>query len=1047
MLPLHRRVGRLHGLLLALTLILSAAIPSPRLGAAEAPRRPFALAAADAEVTLEKFSDQAGAQVVYLIEEVRGVTTQPVQGVFAVRDALERLVAHTVLRVERDGKTGAFVIRREPKSHRTLKTPDSPTTAPSPSMKPSLPSRLKAALTALTASVLSAQTAPPATVGSTAKEEAVTLSPFEVTAATDTGYMATHTLAGSRLNSSLLTTPAAISVFTKDFLADIGASDVMEASLFALNASPLFQNAPSANFEANVFSNNSVEFRGFGGGGQARNYFPWAVASDSYNVERLDFSRGPNSILFGTGTPGGIINVTPKRANLRANGGSVAVRLGSWEAYRSTFDYNYVIKKDVLAARLNAVWDDAGSYINHGFTRRQGLHGVVTFQPFKHTTIRLDGEKLNQDRNIGRTFPLLDFFSGWSGATIPTAGGALPANAGLALIPAANPVVIYDAHGKTARNWAGMGRTATDRGSAREPALSRTQNFSGPDDRNDANVSNYTVMIEQRVFDKFYLEGAFNRIIYDLNLNRPLLGGTGSSYGVHIDPNAQLPGGAPNPNVGQPYAEGNWTKVTQGNDSKDYRLTASYEIDLGRWAGRHQIAGLYGGRDDRFRSMTRRETDINRVFAPTRALSDNAHQIIRRHYLQYGDGPSETNLSNIDGVSGINAEFIAWLPGQVTDQLTRQDYQQVSMVSHFWRDRLTLVGGVRNDDFKTKSKATTAQDAIGSYYIVGDFGAWGTPAGKKTKTYGAVLRLLGGLHAYANYSENFNNQSNRVPIIGSDGKYTLAPIPPRAGQGRDYGLRFGTPDGRINASLGYYETSELNRTFFWFGAINTQARIIIDRLEPGQWIANFQDTSSTEGKGFEFEVTANLTPRWRLTANASKKMTELSNQGSFFKQVWAQKRTAWRATGDTVVINAMNIIEPVLTSFVKDGQKRLGEREYMGNLVTHYQFAPAGPLGGVSVGGAARYLGPAIIGYDDANADNQPELFKGKSDTVLDLNVGYRRKLRDRRTLQFQLNVKNALQNNMVQQVGIVAVAFDQEGGTILYKRPREFLLTATLNF
>ena len=38
-------------------------------------------------------------------------------------------------------------------------------------------------------------------------EETLVLSPFEVNATADTGYMASSTLAGSRLNSSLLTTP------------------------------------------------------------------------------------------------------------------------------------------------------------------------------------------------------------------------------------------------------------------------------------------------------------------------------------------------------------------------------------------------------------------------------------------------------------------------------------------------------------------------------------------------------------------------------------------------------------------------------------------------------------------------------------------------------------------------------------------------------------------------------------------------------------------------------------------------------------------------
>ena len=123
MLPLTRQVGRLHRHLLTLTLILLFALPPPHLRGAEVARRPFAIPAAVAEVTLETFSDQAGAQLVYLIEDVRGVTTHPVQGTFAIRDALERLVARTELRVELDGKTGALLIRRDRKSRAPAESP------------------------------------------------------------------------------------------------------------------------------------------------------------------------------------------------------------------------------------------------------------------------------------------------------------------------------------------------------------------------------------------------------------------------------------------------------------------------------------------------------------------------------------------------------------------------------------------------------------------------------------------------------------------------------------------------------------------------------------------------------------------------------------------------------------------------------------------------------------------------------------------------------------------------------------------------------------
>ena len=121
---------------LALVLILCIGGPAMRLYGADPERRSFALAAGEAEKTLETFSDQADVQIVFLVGDVRGVKTQPVQGAFAIREALDRLIAHTELRVEVEGKTGAYVIKRDrrvPSPKEALKS----TQTPRPSMKPS----------------------------------------------------------------------------------------------------------------------------------------------------------------------------------------------------------------------------------------------------------------------------------------------------------------------------------------------------------------------------------------------------------------------------------------------------------------------------------------------------------------------------------------------------------------------------------------------------------------------------------------------------------------------------------------------------------------------------------------------------------------------------------------------------------------------------------------------------------------------------------------------------------------------------------------------
>jgi len=149
---------------LALVLILCIGGPAMRLSGAEPERRSFALAAGEAEKTLEMFSDQADVQIVFLVGDVRGVKTQPVQGAFAIREALDRLIAHTELRVEVDGKTGAYVIKRD-RRVRSPKEALKTTQTPRPSMKQSSRTLLAVFAGLFTASTtVDAQTAAPPSV-------------------------------------------------------------------------------------------------------------------------------------------------------------------------------------------------------------------------------------------------------------------------------------------------------------------------------------------------------------------------------------------------------------------------------------------------------------------------------------------------------------------------------------------------------------------------------------------------------------------------------------------------------------------------------------------------------------------------------------------------------------------------------------------------------------------------------------------------------------------------------------------------------------------
>ncbi|MES2696357.1 MAG: STN domain-containing protein [Verrucomicrobiota bacterium] len=80
--------------------------------AAEIRRKVFSLPAGEASEALSKFTEQSGEQVVYLLNQVKGVRTNPVNGRYSAREAIQRLVADTVLRVVEDKQTGAFMIQR-----------------------------------------------------------------------------------------------------------------------------------------------------------------------------------------------------------------------------------------------------------------------------------------------------------------------------------------------------------------------------------------------------------------------------------------------------------------------------------------------------------------------------------------------------------------------------------------------------------------------------------------------------------------------------------------------------------------------------------------------------------------------------------------------------------------------------------------------------------------------------------------------------------------------------------------------------------------------
>jgi hypothetical protein len=283
----------------------------------------------------------------------------------------------------------------------------------------------------LLAAGLSAQT--PATPPTAPVEEPVVeLSPFVVTSSDNKGYQATSTLAGTRLRTELRDLGNAISVVTKEFMEDVNAGDVSDLLVYTtgtevggiegnfLGMNPNSGDATSAEIYAPPQGFTRV--RGLAAADITRgDYFRTSIPIDAYNTERIEINRGSNSVLFGLGSPAGIINNALKQARLDRNLGQLTAQFDQFGTTRQQFDYNLALLPKQLGLRVNLLNEDTRFKQGFTFERDRRAHVAATWQPdfalFRNSavldrpTVRVSAELGEVDANRPRTTPPGDAIS------------------------------------------------------------------------------------------------------------------------------------------------------------------------------------------------------------------------------------------------------------------------------------------------------------------------------------------------------------------------------------------------------------------------------------------------------------------------------------------------------------------------------------------------------------------------------------------------------------------------------------------------------------
>jgi len=379
------------------------------LSATETTKKSYSIPAGEARDALKQFSEQSGEELLYSADAIAGVKTNALNGSFIAQEALNRLLSGTSLYAVQDAKTKGFAVARIADEKEGQSDPKDPRVAPE--------------------MVVTAPAAPPnAATSAETEQEVIKMNPFIVNESEgQDSYQVTSTLAGTRVRTELRDLASPVTVITPKFMQDIGATNIESLLQYTTNTEVggLYGNFAGLGNTGQLDETSRLarpgtdtRVRGLTAADNTRNYFLSDVPWDSYNVGRVDMARGPNSVLFGVGSPAGIINVSLNDASFQ-NSGKVETRVGSYGSIRGVIDLNYVPLKDELAFRVS-VLDDTEQYQQKpAFNHDKRIYGAIRYDPklfnfgSAHTSIKMNFEHGSITSNNPRVLPPFDNLTPW----------------------------------------------------------------------------------------------------------------------------------------------------------------------------------------------------------------------------------------------------------------------------------------------------------------------------------------------------------------------------------------------------------------------------------------------------------------------------------------------------------------------------------------------------------------------------------------------------------------------------------------------------------
>jgi iron complex outermembrane receptor protein len=204
------------------------------------------------------------------------------------------------------------------------------------------------------------------------------------------GYVASQSATGTKTDTPLREVPQSISVVTRDQMQAQGAQNLAQTlrytagvtgELFGLDTRCYGVQIRGFNSWNQAFYKDSLQLRAPS--------FANFLCLEPYGAERIEVLRGPASVLYGQGDPGGIINYVTKRPPTTPFR-EIEMQAGSFNDFAGKFDIGGPANPQKnLLYRLTGVVRDADTQVDYVGFKRTFFAPALTWMPTPDTTVTL----------------------------------------------------------------------------------------------------------------------------------------------------------------------------------------------------------------------------------------------------------------------------------------------------------------------------------------------------------------------------------------------------------------------------------------------------------------------------------------------------------------------------------------------------------------------------------------------------------------------------------------------------------------------------------